>query len=987
MINKILRSLLILLLLAEITTIAFALRQTGSVVGKVTDTEGVPLPGASVTLSGPAMLGSLTYTTTETGDFRFPAVPPGSDYVITVEMPGFQKVKRKGIIVHVGKTVTITVQLKPTPIAEEITVTAPSPTIDVTSSKISVSYSTDLIRNIPLSRDFYDVITSAPGVVSEENYFHRSFSSHGGTVRSNQVALDGVNVTDPAVGTNMIGFSFDIFEEFEFELGAHPAEVGMTDGAYVNIVTKSGGNEFHGQANVYFFNKNMVEDLVPEAECEAVGLTKPTGYKMFGDYALSIGGPIIKDKLWFFVNGRYIHWSQEAETLPDGLFDLTHDEIMTFAKFTFQLHPNLKLVGMWSFGNVDEPVITGFGMPYYRERYSMPSIDNAQNHTLLGMINWIANQNTFFDIRLNYFSKFDPWHFHPSLDPNTPTRIDLYTNVWSGSTRFNEDYTSKRFQILASGTRFLDNFLGGDHEIKAGIEYEIDSFRWDWWEKNPYILFTYNGQPWGLMNYAPYWGMFYAYTCGANKGDTAPTSKLRRFSSYFQDSVTIKDRLTLNLGLRYDETHGDVLGGTFTPGGSTDPVLTMLAPNIFRTVTVSDTKNAILWKDLSPRIGAVFDVFGDGKTSIKASWCRYNEFLMIQYFAKMSPVYPALLMSYWWDYNMDGIIDPGDGFLVFREPLDPEKYVLEDNLDPSLKSPYMNELIIGIERELFKDFSVGISYIYKKKERICEDVEKFRGYTPDSEWWVPYTVIEPGWDGEFGTDDDKEITVYGVKSGAPKSQKWFTNPKGAERKYQALEFIFNKRMSNGWQLLGSVTLSKFEGNIGAGYGATWGFSSAFDDPNWYINRYGRLGFDRPLQIKLQGTVLLPYDFILSGYYFHMSGAPWARTLRIQLPFDPSTFEYPGTYVNVNAEAPGERRYRSRNHLDLRLEKSFKIGNIGTLGIFLDVINVLGESWFDINQDPGGIVYNDGRFETWPTYGDFTGVHGLRTFKVSARFVF
>jgi hypothetical protein len=305
-----------------------------------------------------------------------------------------------------------------------------------------------------------------------------------------------------------------------------------------------------------------------------------------------------------------------------------------------------------------------------------------------------------------------------------------------------------------------------------------------------------------------------------------------------------------------------------------------------------------------------------------------------------------------------------------------------------MKSPYSTEFIVGIERELFKDFSVGINYTYKNKGRLVEDIDWLRGIDPNNGNWVHYTVREPGWDAEFGTSDDADITVYGVRAGSEELKLVFTNPEGAKRTYHGVDFIFQKRMSNNWQLLGSVTVSKFEGNIGSGYGATWGFSGAFNDPNWDVNRFGRLDFDRPVQIKLQSTVLLPADFALSAFYFHFAGEPWGRQLRVYFPFDPTTYDSSNPpFVTVQAEAPGNRRYRARNNIDLRLEKTFRISTFGRLGLFLDVVNVLGENWFDINEDPGGWILADGSFVQWPVYGDHYQANGLRTFKLSARFNF
>jgi len=216
-----------------------------------------------------------------------------------------------------------------------------------------------------------------------------------------------------------------------------------------------------------------------------------------------------------------------------------------------------------------------------------------------------------------------------------------------------------------------------------------------------------------------------------------------------------------------------------------------------------------------------------------------------------------------------------------------------------------------------------------------------------------------------------------------------SNPRDAERKYQAMELIVQKRMSNRWQFLGSLTLSKFEGNVGASYGWSGGNTGTLENPNGYVNGYGRLDMDRPVMIKLQGSVQLPLDFMVSAYYMHASGIPWNRTLTVSLPLfiDPRFDTAQPTQFPVNAEAPGSRRLQARNNLDLRVEKTFTIGSFGQVGIFLDVLNALGERWFDINQDPGGTIFADGSFLQNPQFGQFTAANGLRTYKLSVRFTF
>jgi hypothetical protein len=127
--------------------------------------------------------------------------------------------------------------------------------------------------------------------------------------------------------------------------------------------------------------------------------------------------------------------------------------------------------------------------------------------------------------------------------------------------------------------------------------------------------------------------------------------------------------------------------------------------------------------------------------------------------------------------------------------------------------------------------------------------------------------------------------------------------------------------------------------------------------------------------------------MLSAYYFHASGAPWNRTVQIYFPPDPQYDPTNPPYVTVNAETPGARRYRARNNLDIRAEKSFTLGDFGRLGIFVDVLNALGERWFDIDEDPGGWILPGGVFVRYPTYSQFIKANGLRTYKLSVRFNF
>jgi hypothetical protein len=304
----------------------------------------------------------------------------------------------------------------------------------------------------------------------------------------------------------------------------------------------------------------------------------------------------------------------------------------------------------------------------------------------------------------------------------------------------------------------------------------------------------------------------------------------------------------------------------------------------------------------------------------------------------------------------------------------------------------MHEFIAGIEHELAKDFKLGLQFVYKVNKNIVEDVDKFNGYDPNAvddqgrPIWLPYDFVDPGWDGEWGTSDDQNMTVYGLASYAPTPAYEGSNPPEAKRNYTALILTFDKRMSNRWQLKGSILYSAFKGNVFAGYGDTEGEETSFDSPNYMINNYGRLNFDRPLQIKLMGSFMLPYDIVITGYLQHRSGSAWRRTTaRVYFP-DYIDTQY--TYAWVAPETYGTRRNAPYTMLDLRVEKSFTFGEIGKLSLYVDAFNIGGRSGINVNRNPNPYIWPDEQeIEYDSDYGFITSCYGVRSIRLGAKFTF
>lgn len=1034
--KKLMNILLFLVLFLSLTTLGFSQgRQTGSINGVVVYEDGSPLPGATVTLSGPALIGTKTFLTTAEGRFRFPALAPGEDYAVRAELSGFQTTTREGLIVHVGQNTEIEIRLSDQRLEEEVTVRAESPVVDVATSKVSVNYSAQFISSIPMNRDLYDIQNSIPGAIADGADYRRTSSILGGTVRSTLYALDGVPMNDPATFYSMANINIDVYEEMEVGIGALPAEVGQTDSAYINIVTKSGGNRFSGQVTGFYTADALTENMVSLEDIAAYNVYEPEKYLDYKDLSFNLGGPIIQDRVWFFLNGRRLLWGKANPLVPEtrlqniadanpGLitdielqhYDLDHEEWLGFGKITFQITPKIKYMGMLHYNHIYEPVYSNRTSSSYSWAYT--AIYNHENtYTTTHQFNWILDQNTFVDIRGTYIHRFFPINSRPEFAGNYST-YDRENAVSWGNTFYDDEYIRKKYLASASLTRFADELLGGSHELKAGFEFEQTEYHRDWFRPggNPYYSYWYS-----FNDNNPYYystsgkrGRLRIRMCPGEGGLWDVQDNTRRFSGFVQDSATF-GRLAVNVGLRLDKSYQyepeqtrPFLPDTYTrPAplqnpelGTNDLLLALMEqwrndynePSPWDTLT-TPYKKPVDFLTLSPRIGFVYDLFGDGKTAAKISFARYYEPVWSAKY-NSAQIFGANSVSFYWYDDGNKLMDlPGiDRYVPTSRPNQDPNYTYYES---DLKPPYMHELMVGIEHELVRDFKLGLQFVYKINKNIVEDIDVNNGYDPsltdgDGPVWLPYTFTDPGWDLELGTDDDQQLTVYNLREDRPVPTWGGTNPPEAERKYWAAILTFDKRMTNNWQLKGSIMYSRFRGNTSPEYGATEGASSMFDDPNVMINSYGSVAFDRPFQVRIMGTYILPYDFILSGYFQHRSGAAWGRTLsRVYFPDEIADIGQ-DSYVSVSAEPNGTRRHPSYTNIDLRLEKAFRFGQIWMLNAFVDIFNLAGRGGVNVNQDHN-LYYRGDRtpVEWYPntTYGLITSVYGVRTIRFGARLSF
>ena len=219
---------------------------------------------------------------------------------------------------RVGATTTLDIQMTPSTLDEEVTVTAPSPLVDVESSDIAITVSQELITSIPIRRDILDIYQTAPATVprDQSNDYQKSASVAGGALADSKISIDGVDLVDPSRGYVSGEVSWDSIEEVELVIGGLSAEVGRASAGFVNVVTKSGGNTFSGALSLGGSHESLTQVVIPREQYEAFGLRSPLVPKYNYDIGLSFGGPIIQDKVWFFLAPRHTKLERTTYFIP-----------------------------------------------------------------------------------------------------------------------------------------------------------------------------------------------------------------------------------------------------------------------------------------------------------------------------------------------------------------------------------------------------------------------------------------------------------------------------------------------------------------------------------------------------------------------------------------------------------------------------------------------------------------------------------------------
>jgi hypothetical protein len=821
------------------------------------------------------------------------AALPPGDYTVIFTMSGFSTMKRDGVKVPLGGTVEENVGMKVSSLSDEITVSGEAPVINTASNQVSTNYDKDWVRNAPMKRYSFFDLIAAAPGVNQSTSNNERATSFGSATTDNSYQLDGTDFTAPLTGAAWPFPNTDAIEEIEILSLGAPAEYGNLQGAVFNLVTRQGSNDFHGDLNYYHQSQGLTSSNTTAEQDDGFPYTRVK----FNDYTAQISGPVIKNKLWFFAS--YQH--QANYEAPAGVpkeFPTKQDANRVFGKINWQISDRNKLM-----------------FAYHDDYYRLPGSSNAltdpnsvtveHGHNPSPNLTFtsVRSDRTYIEARVSGFYGKD--HGDPIVDGQPrvkPRFLDFDTGETLGGIYSWYDGTSDKSAASAKISHFADHFMGGSHDFKFGVQFNSGGSDYAT-GPNDYI-YTYSGVPSYGYTQVPY------HSAG----------RMRALGFFFDDTYRIGPRLTVNFGARYDNSKASF---------EAYPILDKLGDETGASTSAVD--KLFTWNVVSPRLGFTYKITEDGKTVLKGHWGRYYRGIVT---GEFTGVTPSITPRFLFDGTYDDAGNPQNLELVSD--------ISNLHVDPNFKDPTTDQFILSFEREIAQNLGVSVNYVYKKGKDYGGWIDTAGTYES-----VPFTDETTG----------KTLNLLRLTSEGTDRQFLLTNPDQMFTKYNGATFQLTKRMSNHWQSVVSLVLSRSTGRLGSSllgpFSRQSGISPTFgQNPNDYINTDGRLIEDRPFVFKTQFFYELPKGFQVGFNFIHQSGRPYGRTI------NPSDFLGIPSTVTLLEPIDGSLRVANSNVLDIRAQKDITLSGDIKLGLFLDVLNLFNNA---ANENVGSRLVSSDAF--------------------------
>jgi hypothetical protein len=947
-------------------------QQTGSISGKVTATDGSLLPGVTVEARSDVLPGPRVTTTGANGEYRLPALPPGS-YTVKFGLSGMQTVTRKAEVQLAQETVanaTLGVQA----ITETVNVTAETSLVDQSSASITSGLSHDEILSLPIAQEYRDLQKLIPGVQYTQDQVRGP--SAGGSGQDNVYRFDGVDVTLPQYGTlSAEPASHDIAQFTVVRGGARAVDFDRSGGFAIDSVSKSGTSQYHGELSYQFQTKSMSADLTSGAQSR---------YQKDQDWLnVNLGGPILKDRLYFF-GSYYRPTTSQANQAnlygPLPSYDSTRNE--GFGKLTFTptqsvlinaSYRDSKRLETGAQFDANASPTTGTG---YEARLKIFTGDGS----------WVISPRSFLTVRYTHFA--NPTQGRPdhvanvdvSLEPGT--RLDINSLDTQGRLTVpepvaGEDAYNAFIQPLIDRYGYTENGVKvGGGTVGYGSEFDNDDFYRDaaqiaynltvgtnvthqlhfgfQWSKEWEDLLR-SGNGWGLISVpggrlAPVNGQSAYYTARiqAQASGQAATihTESRTLNFEVNDTVQWKN-LTVNLGalLSRDTLYGQGL----REDSSTLSGYVSAPGNRYKMYEIPFSKM------IQPRVSVTWAY--NGKDTVYASYAKYN------------PTASSLPRAASWDRNLIGaFVDAQfdqNGVLFAAEPVASSSGKL---FVPDMTPRGINEFLVGTARELAPGWTTRLYGRYRKGSHFWEDTNNNARLRYDPPPGIPQELYIPSLDAQ----------VAQIGSG---SSYVIAELDGAYTKYYEVTLETEWRGSKTF-VSGSYTWMHYYGNFDQDATTTTNDANVFIGSSFIADDAGRqlwnfrtgdLHGDIPNLLKVMGYRTLDWNATVGLYAVYQSGQPWETwSYEPYRAFTSSTSD-----TSRYAEPAGSRRSDSHFQVDLNYTQNFRLSGRYTLQIAGDLFNVFNsQTGYDI----------DPRFHS-STYGQPRLYYDPRRFQLAARFLF
>jgi Carboxypeptidase regulatory-like domain len=917
----------------------------GGVGGTVTDASGGVLPGVTLTLLSPGLIGSgQSLVSDGDGLYQFSRLVPGP-YTVKAELKGFQTIVHDQVVVNADRTSRVDFKLVVGVVEQTITVSGQAPLLDTTATVNQTVLSRQTLDSLPVSYDVWSIARMVPGVqqtlidVGGRNMLDSgTMHVNGSNDREESYWIDGLDATSPQ--ENGVAVKLDTFgaTEVNFQAGRTPAAI-ERGGVQINIITKTGTNKFGGgllfQGTNSSLESNNVTDPAIRAQLLAgvpakalaanPNITVGSNTPRLWDAGFNLGGPIKKDRVWFFGAAREAQAfrKQVGNYNADGT-QLLDDNTMwiLLGKVSWQVARNGQLHSMLHWSRKLKAHLNGANAIQFSDSRATAYNDGR---IWLGIHRYthVLSSRMVLDAAMLHLAGSNDRGPQPEVQKGDIARFDAVTNtitVAAGNYSLPTDSYKQVFQS-SLGT------VAGDHDLKVGWQFVRGVRKTSFLSMSHYpaglrAIFR-NGVPDSVNTY--------------NTPTGSSWTNLNN-AVYVQDKWRLTNKLTLNLGLRFEHDFERVNDGE-SPLCQVETVF--IAGQCFPAISGAPNLNIA-----TPRLSAIYDVFGDGRTAVKVAANRY----IISQVGQSGLINPLRLTNdtrLWTDANNDLIpqlseLGPSTGFNLGTT----------NRLNPDLNVPYTNEFAAEIEQQLGKGVVFSGSYTYRGRRQVVGATNLAVPTTS----YIPLTVTE--------VTSGRLVTVYNQ---APellgKFDVYYDNHPELNENYHTVDLVVQKRMSNRWMMMGALTFAKSEGDINSEVAQN---TADLNNPNFMFRRGPVLG-TVGRNLKLAGVYELPKGFQVAASGVYIQGVPLRTTVRVSS----NTVRLTQNNQTIDVEPFGAVHTADVKMLDVNFARPFTTGRF-RIQPRIDIFNLFNAG-----------VITQSVTQLGPSYGNALAFLGARLIKFGA----